>query len=138
MNFLDEVRKKRSPLAAVLKDEEIGIRGIVEELYPDNAHFIYELLQNAEDAKASHAKFILSNDQLIFEPMAVHLTRTIYGLLLILVKVPKLKTRIKLVGLVLALKQYLPIQKLLIFIRQLFALKFQTLYYHQALPQKMA
>lgn len=33
-----------------MSDEDYsGIREIVEELYPDRAHFIYELLQNAED-----------------------------------------------------------------------------------------
>jgi len=46
MNFIDEVRGEREDLARVLK-KHLGIRKIVEELYPDNAHFIYELLQNA-------------------------------------------------------------------------------------------
>ena len=30
------------------KGFEAGIRRLLTELYPDNAHFIYELLQNAE------------------------------------------------------------------------------------------
>jgi hypothetical protein len=38
---------------------EDGIRRLLSELYPDNAHFIYELLQNAEDAKASVVEFEL-------------------------------------------------------------------------------
>ena len=38
---------------------EEGIRRLLSELYPDNAHFIYELLQNAEDAKASVVEFEL-------------------------------------------------------------------------------
>ena len=66
MSFLDEVRKDREPLAGVLK-KHAGIRRTVEELYPDNAHFIYELLQNAEDTKATHAQFTLTHDALIFE-----------------------------------------------------------------------
>lgn len=38
---------------------EEGIRRLLSELYPDNAHFIYELLQNAEDAKATVVEFEL-------------------------------------------------------------------------------
>src|SRR3954454_3678729 len=38
---------------------EEGLRSLLAELYPDNAHFIYELLQNAEDAKASVVEFEL-------------------------------------------------------------------------------
>ncbi len=44
-----------------------GIREIVEELYPDRAHFIYELLQNAEDAGATEAAFTLENNSVSFE-----------------------------------------------------------------------
>lgn len=47
--------------------KHLGIRRMVEELYPDSAHFIYELLQNAEDAGATYAKFALSDDSLAFE-----------------------------------------------------------------------
>ena len=49
------------------KGFEAGILRLLTQLYPDNAHFIYELLQNAEDAKASHARFTLSNESLVFE-----------------------------------------------------------------------
>lgn len=38
---------------------EEGIRRLLSELYPDNAHFIYELLQNAEDAEATVVEFEL-------------------------------------------------------------------------------
>lgn len=68
MSFIDDVRAKRQKLADVLSDEDYsGIREIVEELYPDRAHFIYELLQNTEDAGASEANFVLSDDTLRFE-----------------------------------------------------------------------
>jgi len=68
MNFIDEVRAKRQKLADVMADPEYsGIREIVEELYPDKAHFIYELLQNAEDTGASEARFELRDDALLFE-----------------------------------------------------------------------
>ena len=65
MNFLDEVLAKRQKLAAVLVDEDYsGIRAIVEELYPDRAHFLFELLQNAEDAGATEVWFDLRPDML--------------------------------------------------------------------------
>ncbi len=38
---------------------EEGINRLLSDLYPDQAHFIYELLQNAEDAEASVVKFEL-------------------------------------------------------------------------------
>lgn len=67
MTFLEQVRHKRQKLADVLYDDEYsGIREIVEELYPDRAHFIYELLQNAEDAGATKATFSISADSLQF------------------------------------------------------------------------
>jgi hypothetical protein len=65
MSVVDEVRKEREDLARVLKKHS-GIRKIVEDLYPDSAHFIYELLQNAEDREATHVSFILSDDKLTF------------------------------------------------------------------------
>ncbi len=72
MNIIAEVRRDREELARVLKKHP-GIRKIVEDLYPDSAHFIYELLQNAEDAKneqgkgATEASFALSETCLVFE-----------------------------------------------------------------------
>jgi hypothetical protein len=68
MPFLDEVRVKRQKLADVLSDDDYsGIREIVEELYPDRAHFIYELLQNAEDTRATEVRFDLDECQVSFE-----------------------------------------------------------------------
>ena len=40
---------------------------IFEDFYPDRAHFIYELLQNAEDAEATEASFELSEGVASFE-----------------------------------------------------------------------
>lgn len=48
-------------------DFEDGIRRLLTDLYPDNAHFIYELLQNAEDAQATTVRFVLKQDVLKFE-----------------------------------------------------------------------
>ena len=46
---------------------EDGIKRWLTDQYPDNAHFIYELLQNAEDAEASEVQFILNTDSVEFE-----------------------------------------------------------------------
>lgn len=46
---------------------EEGIKRLLTELYPDNAHFIYELLQNAEDTEATEVTFTLGADSIDFE-----------------------------------------------------------------------
>ena len=66
MSVIERVRRDREDLARVLT-KYAGIRRIVEDLYPDTAHFIYELLQNAEDTEASEASFELSPESLAFE-----------------------------------------------------------------------
>ncbi len=43
-----------------------GLKKLLTELYPDKAHFIYELLQNAEDKNASEVSFDLYEDKLVF------------------------------------------------------------------------
>ena len=40
---------------------------IFEDFYPDKAHFVYELLQNAEDAGATDVAFTLMSDRLVCE-----------------------------------------------------------------------
>jgi len=45
---------------------EEGIKRLLTDLYPDNAHFIYELLQNAEDTGAKEVAFRLFPDRLEF------------------------------------------------------------------------
>ena len=44
-----------------------GLMKLLTDLYPDTAHFIYELLQNAEDMCATKVRFKLLPDKLIFE-----------------------------------------------------------------------
>ena len=66
MSVVERIRQDHEDLARVLK-KHAGIRKIVEDLYPDTAHFIYELLQNAEDTGASKATFALSADRIVFE-----------------------------------------------------------------------
>lgn len=44
-----------------------GTKNSVVEKYSDQAHFIYELIQNADDARATCAEFELHQDKLIFK-----------------------------------------------------------------------
>ena len=58
----------RQKLSVSLKD--YALRGVRENIigkYSDQAHFVYELLQNADDAFATRADFLLTNDKLIFK-----------------------------------------------------------------------
>jgi len=66
--FLEDVRKKRVNYIKAAQDNDFtdGIENLLTRLYPDNAHFIYELLQNAEDAGATKVYFSLQNDCLYF------------------------------------------------------------------------
>ena len=66
---LKELRRKRLKWVEANRenDFEEGIGRLLTELYPDNAHFIYELLQNAEDARATEVRFILKEDGVEFE-----------------------------------------------------------------------
>jgi len=66
MSVIEQVYRDHEDLARVLK-KHVGIRKIVEDLYPDSAHFIYELLQNAEDTGATEVAFILAADRLVFK-----------------------------------------------------------------------
>lgn len=43
-----------------------GVQRSVVEKYSEKAHFVYELIQNADDAGATYARFVLSHDGLIF------------------------------------------------------------------------
>ena len=58
--ILEELRQKRLKWVEANRENgfDDGIRRLLTELYPDNAHFIYELLQNAEDARATEVRFI--------------------------------------------------------------------------------
>jgi len=44
-----------------------GVKKLLTDLYPDNAHFIYELLQNAEDTHAETVRFTLADEAIEFE-----------------------------------------------------------------------
>lgn len=43
-----------------------GITDLLAHQYSEKTHFIFELLQNAEDAKASEVEFLVENERLVF------------------------------------------------------------------------
>ena len=50
-----------------IKKSYKGFTRLLTDLYPDKAHFIFELLQNAQDAKGTSVQFRLFEDRLEFE-----------------------------------------------------------------------
>lgn len=65
--YITALSKDRSEIADVLERRAVrGYKDSVVEKYSDQAHFIYELLQNADDACATRARFILEENRLIF------------------------------------------------------------------------
>ena len=68
MEPFDELVEKRKRLISAHNENGFanGIRSLLTDLYPDTAHFLYELLQNAEDMWASRVCFILKSGKLTF------------------------------------------------------------------------
>ncbi|MBN8647955.1 MAG: ATP-binding protein [Caulobacterales bacterium] len=67
IEYFNALSEKRKNLAEALEDPAArGVKKSVVEKYSDQAHFIYELLQNADDAKATSARFELHDDKLVF------------------------------------------------------------------------
>ena len=68
MNCISDIRKRRTKFLDGLAANEEDIRiDLFQDFYPDKAHFIYELLQNAEDADATEVTFHLSRTCLTVE-----------------------------------------------------------------------
>ena len=66
--FLQKLVEQRKKFLDGLDANEGDINlDIFEDFYPDQAHFVFELLQNAEDAGATEAVFILRDDACWFE-----------------------------------------------------------------------
>lgn len=67
VNSFEELVQNRSDYIRIARKNgfEEGLRSLLSELYPDNAHFIYEILQNAEDARATTVEFSLELDRLV-------------------------------------------------------------------------
>lgn len=65
--FFDKLAEKRRNLANSFDDPAAtGVWSSVIDKYSDQAHFVYELLQNADDTKATYARFKLYHDRLVF------------------------------------------------------------------------
>ena len=65
--WFTNLAKDREESAKTLEKPSMrGIKNSVVEKYSDQAHFIYELLQNANDAKATKSAFKLTNEGLYF------------------------------------------------------------------------
>lgn len=66
--LFEEVRQERQVWARTFDNPLVrGLDRATSDIYPDPAHFVYELLQNADDAEASAASFILEKDVLYFK-----------------------------------------------------------------------
>ncbi len=57
---------KRKRLYNAILENDTDLSSILSGLYSDSSHFVYELLQNAEDAKATSVSFSLLSDRLEF------------------------------------------------------------------------
>lgn len=66
--WFEKLAKDREDSAKILEKPSMrGIKNSVVEKYSDQAHFIYELLQNANDAKATKSSFQLTTEGLYFK-----------------------------------------------------------------------
>ena len=68
MSFLKDLAQQRQQFLDGIEANQGDINlSIFDDFYPDEAHFIYELLQNAEDAGASEVTFELGPYACYFE-----------------------------------------------------------------------
>ena len=67
LNYFNRLTERRESIADALDDPALGgIKRILVEKYTDQAHFVYELLQNADDVGATQTRFFLEQDRLVF------------------------------------------------------------------------
>ena len=66
---IEELQLRRSSWVTDTKEQNMfdGIKDTLTKLYTSSGHFIFELLQNAEDVSATSVTFNLVHDRLIFE-----------------------------------------------------------------------
>lgn len=63
--FFDKLQKKRKKLALQLRDPAAaGFWDLLVDKYSDQAHFLYELFQNSDDANAQNVRIFLYSDHL--------------------------------------------------------------------------
>ena len=68
-SWLSELQADRQDFVRIVRKNkfESGVRQSAVEKYADPVHFIFELIQNAEDQGAKLARFTLRDDVIIFE-----------------------------------------------------------------------
>ncbi len=65
--LFEQLSKDRQQNADVLEKRSMrGVKLRVIEKYSESAQFIYELLQNADDVKATHVRFVLNQSGMLF------------------------------------------------------------------------
>jgi len=75
--WFNDLRIKRSRLYKDNKDTQaINIIGIVEKFHTEILHFVFELIQNADDTKANEASFIFKKNQIVFTHNGGEFTRS--------------------------------------------------------------
>jgi len=62
----EEISQWRAAKYEIDKKSGDDYTGILTNIYKEPTHFIYELLQNADDTKATNVKFVLSRDKIEF------------------------------------------------------------------------
>lgn len=68
-NSIEEMQKEKADFidSAKKTNNYDGLHDILTEIYTISAHFIFELIQNAEDVEARKVCFTLYDDKLVFE-----------------------------------------------------------------------
>jgi len=68
-NWLSELQALRQSFIDIVRGNkfESGVRQSAVEKYADPVHFIFELIQNAEDQEAKNARFTVTDNAIIFE-----------------------------------------------------------------------
>lgn len=67
LGYFKQLSADREESANILEKPSMrGIRRSVVDKYSDRARFVYELIQNADDAGATYANFLLFKDKLVF------------------------------------------------------------------------
>lgn len=65
--LFDKLYEDRKDSAKIFEKPSMeGVKKTIIEKYSKEAHFVYELLQNADDARATKVRFVISKEGLIF------------------------------------------------------------------------